>query len=183
MYPKGSRLNLATRYTFWCHDKETGNVFDMGVSAPYAETKACRNDVAKVNPERYEYGPPQIAGTPAPDFQARSKMLARRASMPTVQEKTAPATPPPAVSCCLPWCEVPAVDHDAARTERCLDYAIKREAINTRMRDFRDRLSRFSRPGSIDSEIEWASEKTGKELNALEDQWRSLDPDRVGASS
>jgi hypothetical protein len=86
-------------------------------------------------------------------------------------------------TCRLPWCTVPTADHDAARTERCLDYAIKREAINARMRDFRDRLSRFYRPGPIDSEIEWASEKTGKELNALEDQWRSLDPDRVGASS
>lgn len=163
MYPKGSRLNLVTKYTFWCHDKQADTVFDMGLRAPYAETKACRDDVAKVNPERYEYGPPQIVGTPAHDFTERPK-------------RRRPATVSARLSvldmCCLPWCIRAASKHTSERTERCLDYAMKKEIIEKR-------LSIFSSVVKVSSEIEWATKKTAEELETLERQWRSLDPDRV----
>ena len=159
------RIVEPLKYTFWCHDKQADTVFDMGLRAPYAETKACRDDVAKVNPERYEYGPPQIAGTPAHDFTKRLHKHIVAAL---------PATPPAAGSnmCCLPWCIRAASKHTSERTERCLDYAVKKEIIEKR-------LSIFSSVVKVSSEIEWATKKTAEELETLERQWRSLDPDRV----
>ena len=44
-----TRIVEPPKYTFWCHDKQADTVFDMGLRASYAETKACRDDVAKVD--------------------------------------------------------------------------------------------------------------------------------------
>jgi hypothetical protein len=236
-------MKVTARYTFWCHDKQTGAVFDMGLQDTYLETKACRDDVVKVDTEHYEYGPPQAVGTPAYDFKglkvpstvtgsnllspneknqriytfwcktkdghefdvfrtfpqtyddaekARKTItkMSEHAAVSGIQtvaygnpwnyERDARAAQASStvacIPCCLSWCAVLSSDHSATRTDRCLDYAMKKEIIDKRLSIFR---SVTQAPAS---ELEWATKKTAEELGALERQWRSLDPDQVGSA-
>ncbi len=153
------------KYTFWYRNRDSGAFFDMGIKLPFDVAAECRRDVIKSDMSgQFDYSEVRPVDLPAPIF-------------PPLQRKVVPALrDEPLGTCCLSWCKVPTAKHDAAKTERCLYYAIRKEAIDKRYAAFADRTPRDR---GDNGETAWALEKTNEELAALERQWRSLDPDRV----
>ncbi len=159
------RIVEPPKYTFWYRNRDSGT-FDIGIALPLEAAQECRKDtIASDKSGQFDYSVIVPVGQPSPIFPPLAK---RRHHL----QSLAPVT----TSCCLSWCKVPTAKHDAAKTERCLYYAIRKEAIDKRYAAFADRTPQDR---GDNGETAWALEKTNAELEVLERQWRSLDPDRV----